>query len=142
MNTAVGAATSLPKAKRPKDRDLTKQELQYAILRIKNKGIKLTISEVAREAGVVPSLIHNTYPDIAEAIRAQIGKSTRKQRDATLAELAKARQVNKDLRGLLSKAETELAKLASINEMLRDEVTQLKAVASGKVVVLPRGKTL
>ena len=99
MSTAVGAATSSPKAKRSRDRDQTKQELQYAILRVKNKGLKLSISAVAREAGVVPGLIHNTYPDIAEAIRAKIGRTTRQQRDVTAAELAKARETIKDLRG-------------------------------------------
>lgn len=47
-------------AARPRDRERTRQELQYAMLRVKNKGQKMSISAVAREAGVNASLLHNT----------------------------------------------------------------------------------
>ncbi|MCF3159777.1 TetR family transcriptional regulator, partial [Pseudomonas juntendi] len=42
---------------------------------------KLSITSVARAAGVTPGLIHNTYPSIAERIRNIVGKSVRAQRD-------------------------------------------------------------
>lgn len=35
---------------------------------------KISISAVARKAGVTPALIHNTYPDVAERIRAVSGR--------------------------------------------------------------------
>ncbi len=53
---------------RPRNRERTREELQLAILRIRDKGLKLSISAVASEAGVTAGLIHNTYPDIAEKI--------------------------------------------------------------------------
>jgi len=120
-----------------RNREKTKGELQLAVLRVKNKGLKLSIAAVAAEAGVSPSLIHNTYPDLAEDIRAQIGRSTRKQRDAKAAELAEARAALKDARDQLRIAQGDIAKLASINETLTDEVTSLRAQLAGKVVVMP-----
>ena len=123
-------------AGRRRSREKTRDELQFAISRIKNKGTKLSISAVASEAGVTPALIHNTYPDIAEAIRAQVGRATRDQRDAKAAELGKARAELKNLRAQLQAALADISKLASINETLRDEATILKATSSGKVIVL------
>lgn len=43
---------------------------------------KISIASVARAAGVTPSLIHNTYPAVAERIRIIMGKSVRIQRDS------------------------------------------------------------
>jgi AcrR family transcriptional regulator len=125
---------------RPRNRDKTKEELQFAVLRVKNKGLKMSISAVAAEAGVSPSLIHNTYPDLAEDIRALIGRSTRQQRDTKAAELAEARAELKELREQLKAAQSDIATLASINETLRDEVTSLQAQVAGKVFVMPNRK--
>jgi len=118
-------------------REKTRDELRFAILRVKNKGLKLSISAVATEAGVTPALLHNTYPDIAEEIRAQIGRATRQQRDAKAVELGKAREQLRSLRALLEEALADIAKLASINETLRDEVATLKVKGGGRVLVLP-----
>lgn len=130
---AVPTAT-LP---RPRSREKTREALQLAMLRVKNKGLKLTISAVAVEAGVSAGLIHNTYPDIAEEIREKIGRATRQQRDAKAADLKEAKAKLKALREELDIVMTDVARLASINETLRQEVTTLRAAASGKVVVLP-----
>jgi uncharacterized coiled-coil DUF342 family protein len=92
---------------------------------------------VATEAGVSAGLIHNTYPDIAEEIRAQVGRGTRQQRDAKAAEIKKVRAQLKILRAERDAALADVAKLASINETLRREVATLQAAASGKIVVLP-----
>ena len=133
-----GAHMSQTAAKiRQRSRDGTAEKLQFAMLRVKNKGKKLTISAVASEAGVTPSLIHNTYPDIAEAIRNQVGKGTRQQRDDKIAELSKARERMKVLRSELEAALNDIQRLASSNETLRQEVDKLRSVASGKVVDLP-----
>lgn len=122
--------------RRPRDREKTKMELQLAVLRVKNKGLKMSIVAVAAEAGVTPSLIHNTYPDVAEDIRAQMGRAIRQQRNATAAELAEARAALRSLREELREAKGDIAKLASINETLNDEVTSLRAQVAGKVVVM------
>jgi AcrR family transcriptional regulator len=122
---------------RQRNREKTRDELQYAILRIKNRGKKLSISAVAAEAGVTPGLIHNTYPDIAESIRAEVGKGTRKQRDDKIAELAETRERMKVLRAELETAMADIRRLASINETLRQEVSTLRSVETGNVVLLP-----
>ena len=51
---------------------------------------KISISAVARKAGVTPALIHNTYPDVAERIRAVSGRdasASRGKEDALLKSL-------------------------------------------------------
>jgi AcrR family transcriptional regulator len=122
---------------RPRSREKTREELRLAMLCVKNKGLKLSISAVAAEAGVSAGLIHNTYPDIAENIREKIGRAARQQRDAKVADLKEAREKLKALREDLGAAMADVARLASINETLRQEVATLQAAASGKVVVLP-----
>lgn len=129
--------TTVPRVTRRRDREQTKSELQLAILRLKSKGMKMSIAAVASEAGVTPSLIHNTYPDLAEEIRAQMGRATRQQRDAKAAELTGARSALKRVREELEEARKDIAKLASINETLSDEVTSLRAQVAGKVVAMP-----
>lgn len=123
---------------RHRNREKTRDVLQFAMLRVKNKGNKLSISAVALEAGVTPGLIHNTYPDIAEAIRAQVGKATRQQRDDKIAELSRERERNKELRAELNAALKDIQRLASTNETLRQEVAILRSAASvdGRVVRL------
>lgn len=101
------------------------------MLRVKDKGLKLSISAVATEAGVSAGLIHNTYPDIAEEIRAQVGRSTRQQRDAKAAEVKEVRGRLKNLRTERDAALADVARLASINETLRQEIAMLRAAASG-----------
>lgn len=128
------SARDAPPAPKSRDRERTQRELQLAMLRVKNKGLKLSIAAVASEAGVTPSLIHNTYPDFAEEIRAQLGRATRKQRDAKAADLADARSELKRLRVELNDARRDIAKLASINETLTDEVASLRAQVAGKVI--------
>jgi AcrR family transcriptional regulator len=140
MSTRAGTApdeAQTGSAPRRRSRAETREELQLAILRVKNKGLKLSISAVATEAGVTAGLVHNTYPDIAEEIRAQVGRSTRQQRDAKVAEVKRVREQLKILRAERDTALVDVARLASINETLRQEVATLQAVASGKTVALP-----
>lgn len=111
------------------------------MLRIKNKGLRMSIAAVAAEAGVTPALIHNTYPDTAEAIRAQLGRTTRLQRDAKADELVKARAALREVRNQLDQVLGDLVKLASINATLSEELTRLTAQNGGKVVVLPPRKS-
>lgn len=112
-------------------------ELQLAILRVKNKGLRLSISAVAAEAGVSAGLIHNTYPDIAEEIRALMGRKIRQQRDDMAKELAEAKQRMRELREDLDTALKDLAKTVSINETLRAELATLRAIAAPNVYPMP-----
>lgn len=97
---------------------------------------KLTISSVARAAGVTPGLIHNTYPAVAERIRGLVGKSVRAQRDSKHQALMKEKELNKALRADNSQLLEEIARLASVNQRLLLELAQLKGVAKGKIVEL------
>lgn len=139
----AGAAPGKPKtesAPRRRNREHTKKELELAILRVKNSGMKLGISAVAIEAGVTAGLIHNTYPDIAEKIRTATGRGIRQQRDAMAAKLKAVRVQLRTLRKERNAALGEGDRLASINETLRQENATLRAAASGKIFVLaPQG---
>lgn len=125
---------------RRRDKGKTKTELQLAILRVKKNGLKMSIAAVAAEAGVNPSLIHNTYPDLAEKIRALVGRATRQQRDNKATELADALETLRGLRKELQDAKQDIEKLASISESLRDEIGLLRAQVADKVRVMPHRK--
>ena len=133
------ASTKAPsKASRRRNGPKTKEDLQYAILRLQNRGLKISISAVAREVGVAAPLIHNTYPDIAEEIRRIAGRATREQRDEKQSALVAERVANKALREAIVTLKQDVDKLASINMTLTAQIGVLKAVASGKVVQIPR----
>lgn len=116
-----------------KPADKREKEFRVAILRIqrgravRTQSKKLSISAVAEEVGVSASLIHNHYPEIAEAIRAEQGRDSRAQRDAKQTELqaerAKARALRKEIAGL----QLDVRTLASINEVLAAENASLRA---------------
>lgn len=98
---------------------------------------KLSITSVARAAGVTPGLIHNTYPSIAERIRNIVGKSVRAQRDSKHQALMSEKEKNRVLHAENDQLLAEVARLASVNQRLIFEMIQLKAVANGKVTALP-----
>ncbi len=133
----MGRQMSDPKAR---SRKKTVDQIQQAIARVQAGPGKVSISGVAKLAGVTPSLIHNTYPDLAEKIRGLMGKASRTQRDAKHDALVREREVNRALRQELVEARTDLAKLASVNQMLLHEVALLKGAATGKVVSIIRSK--
>jgi len=116
-----------PKAR---SRKKTVDEIQQAIAQVQAGQGKVSISAVAKLAGVTPALIHNTYPDLAEKIRGLVGKATRTQRDAKHDALLREREINRALR-------QELA----VNQVLLNEVALLKGMATGKVVSIlqPKG---
>lgn len=119
--------------------DVRAKQLRLAIVRIergraKTGAHKLSISAVAREAGVTPALIHNHYPAVAETIRTKLGASSREQRDAKHRELKKAQDANKTLREEVATLRHRISTLASINETLLLENQALRAVAEGGTV--------
>lgn len=119
-----------------------KKDLTLAIARIQRgrahtKATKLSIAAVAREAGVSTSLIHNQYPSIAETIRVAQGRSSRAQRDAKHNDLIAALEKNKELRAEVDELRRQVAKLASINEVLLSENRVMEAkVMAGNVAEL------
>ncbi|NUU36580.1 TetR family transcriptional regulator [Pseudomonas sp. C2B4] len=96
---------------------------------------KISIASVARAAGVTPGLIHNTYPAVAERIRTLMGKSVRAQRDSKHQALMVEKEKNRALRAENEQLLEELARLASVNQVLILEMAHLKGVVDGKVVV-------
>lgn len=114
--------------------DSRAKQLQLAIFRIergraKTGEQKLSISAVAREAGVSAALIHNHYPEIAETIRIKLGASSRAQRDVKHQELKAAQERNRALMNELNDLRHRMAKLTSINETLLLENQALRAIA-------------
>jgi hypothetical protein len=123
-----------------KTAEVRAKEIRLAITRIK-KGrsifnqLKLSISAVAREAGVSAALIHNCHPEIAEQIRESQGRSSRAQRDAKQLELKTERERARQLRLEIALLRTKIALLASINETLLDENKALKSQLSDPKVL-------
>jgi AcrR family transcriptional regulator len=131
-----------------KSAEAREKDLRLALYRIQ-KGrahtgeTKVTIAAVAREAGISTALIHNHYPKIAEAVREAQGRSSRAARDVKHQDLIAERKRSAEHRQVIEELRAKVAALASINEVLLDEIRVLKAKASdSKVVVLPSKKTL
>ncbi|MCU1751307.1 TetR family transcriptional regulator [Pseudomonas sp. 6D_7.1_Bac1] len=116
------------------------KDLRLALYRIQ-KGrahtgeTKVTIAAVAREAGISTSLIHNYYPDIAEAIRETQGRSSRAMRDVKQQDLMAERAKSAGYRQEIEELRAKVANLASVNEVLLDENRVLKAKMSDRNVV-------
>ncbi|WP_339540134.1 TetR family transcriptional regulator [Pseudomonas sp. RA_5y_Pfl1_P24] len=133
MKSKGKAANYKPAVDREKD-------LKLAIYRIEKGGAhtketKLTIAAVAREAGVSTALIHNYYPAIAEAIREKQGRSSRAMRDIKHQNLIAERQKSTGYRQEIDELRAQLARIASINEVLLDENQTLKSKLKAQNVV-------
>lgn len=112
------------------------KELRLAISRIErgksNIGARLlSISSVAKEAGVTPALIHNYYPEVAALIRGKLRKEDLGPRKEYPRSRVVLQEVNKALREELIELRNQKSKLASINEMLLLEIQILKAASDG-----------
>lgn len=125
--------------------DGTRKQLELAFYRIQHGrprvvklGRRLSILAVAQEAGITAAAIHNTYPDLAEQIRAAVGKATRTQRDAKQDELREATASNRELRRELQDLKQRVERLASENARLLAENLTLKVIAvADNVIALP-----
>ncbi|MDU8361084.1 TetR family transcriptional regulator [Pseudomonas syringae group sp. J309-1] len=116
------------------------RDLRLALYRIENGRAKtgetkVTIAAVAREAGISAALIHNHYPSFAEAIREAQGRSSRAQRDVKHQDLRAEQESNRTLRQEIQTLRTKLANLASLNEVMLNEIRVLKAKQSDAKVV-------
>lgn len=130
-----------------KPSDLRKRDLQLALARIQRGRshtgeTKVTIAAVAREAGVSTALIHNHYPQMAEAIREVQGRSSRAQRNVKQKYLIAEREKNRTLRQENQLLRAQITSLASINEVLLNENSALKTKQNEpKLLHLPSGKS-
>lgn len=123
---------STNKAAHYKPADDREKDLRLALYRIQkgrsNSGeTKITISAIAREAGVSTALIHNYYPKVAEAIREAQGRSSRTVRDMKHHDLIDERKRSAAYRNEIEELRAKIASLASLNEMLLEENRVLKA---------------
>lgn len=117
-------------------RSATHKALLDAIDRVgRSEGVP-SIAAVAREAGVSASLVHNSYPDVAAAIRALRGREKRDDTAQLRAALVKERAMARRLRDENSTLLADLRALASVNEMLRQELAFRKAAGAANVVEL------
>jgi len=124
------ADTAEPRPSR--NREQTAAALQTAISRLQGQGRRPTISAVAGEAGVSSALIHNRYPEIAQALRALYDPKEKATRHDSALEAE--RQKGQSLRAELDELRHQVRALASVNEALRRELLLQTAVAGGKVV--------
>ena len=120
-----------------KTSDSRERDLRLALARIQRGRAhtgesKVTIAAVAREAGVSTALIHNHYPNVAEAVREAQGRSSRAQRDVKHQDLIAERGKNKLLRQELEELRLKTADLASINEVMMAELRALKGAVTSK----------
>lgn len=123
--------------------EVRERELRLALSRIqrgrsRTKAKRLSIAAVAREAGVTAALIHNHYPEMAVAIREAMGNGERASREAKNQNLKALRVRTKELNDEVKALRTDVARLASINEVLMAKNTSLEAKvgATGSVVLL------
>lgn len=116
-----------------RSRSKTLDALDKVINKFVENNEKISITSIARAAGVTPSLIHNTYPAVAEKIRILMGKSVRSQRDSKTQALMIEKEKNRALRTENEQLLEELARIASVNQLLLLEIAELKATCSGKM---------
>ncbi len=133
MKSKDKAANYKPAEDREKDLKLAIYRLQKG--RAHTKETKVTIAAVAREAGVSTALIHNHYPAVAEAIREIQGRSSRAMRDVKHQDLIIERQKSAGYRQENEELKAKLASIASINEVLLEENSMLKAKLKDRSVV-------
>lgn len=119
----------------------TANEIRRAIQRIERRRPKrigkdqcrMNISTVAREAAISAASIHNTYPDIADAIRAKGGRGGRG--DAARLEHKQLAELLRIARERLKAAEKDVRRIASENARLVTENAVLRAKIGTRNVI-------
>jgi AcrR family transcriptional regulator len=125
---------------REKDLNLALSRIQHG--RAKTGESKVSIAAVAREAGVSAALIHNHYPEVAEAIRKSQNRSSRAVRDMKHDDLINERKKSVAYRQQIVELREKVARLASINEVLSDENNILREkLVDRRVVALANHKS-
>ena len=123
------------------------KDLRLAFLRIKRGrsttgGDTLSIASVAREAGVSPALIYNHYPAIADAIRLELARHSSKRRNRVHEKLKNERERGRVLRAEITALRTQVARLATLNEVLRVENESLREKRADTVTRLSSSRAI
>ena len=126
-----------------RDKRRTREELRQAILhverrrpkRIRPENCRMTISAVAREAGMSAASIHNMNPDLAETIRTKAQPRGRSRLNTEDLERAKLLNQLRNARERLKIAEQDLVRIASENARLVTENYLLKARLSSRNIL-------
>lgn len=133
---------SMPAGSKSLARQQTTERLELAMHNLSVSGSKLSITAVAKAAKVTPALIHNSYPNIAERIRAAAGTDAKMRLSKKDDALKKEKEQCRMLRALVEQQRLEIAKLSSHNQALVIELSLHKGVSAGKVVSILKGKDL
>ena len=97
---------------------------------------KLSIAAVAEEVGISPSTIHTRYPEMANIIRAKMGRGSRAQTDLRTSVLRIEQEKTSALRKRVRELEGLLASLASNYAVALTELEKTKLIqASGNKVL-------
>jgi AcrR family transcriptional regulator len=113
-----------------------REKIEKSIELMQQAGSHMTISSVAREAGISNASIHNRYPELAERIRELSGREIQldanvqldKRRGRIKEEKTKQVALREDLerlKGLLRKTNSVNAALQLENELLRAQLEEM-----------------
>jgi len=110
----------------------TRELIENAITAMQEAGCSMTISGVAKEAGVSNSTIHNRYPDLAAKIRELISKEAARDGKSSLPKqiIGRAKTSKEKMQALkdeLAHIKKMLADTNSVNASLDQENQSLKA---------------
>lgn len=117
-------------------REETEARLRGILAHAISAGEKVSITAVARAAGVTPSLVHTKYPAVAAAIRAHMGVTKRDEVESLRSRLLDHDEANRQLRAEVAQLRGDYAAVASVNASLKHEIAVLKASLEGKVSVI------
>ena len=110
----------------------TRQKLLLVIEGMEKAGSLMTISGVAKEAGISNASIHNQYPDLADRIRQSAGVVKEKDAKIKLTKWLSTTKEEKTKRASLCKelegAKALLQKTDSVNAALQLENGRLKTL--------------
>lgn len=118
--SVVGRTNTIKKVR---DRVRTTICLTDAITALAEEKFPISVVAVAARADVTPSLIHNTYPEIAKRIRELRGRSRPRLESRDLVDHFKAE--NERLRKSLKSAEDDLKAIASENATLIERLKEV-----------------
>jgi chromosome segregation ATPase len=121
----------------------TRAALLEAIARLRrgnpqrvDRGTRITVSSVAREAGVHRTMLHNHHADIVTQIRGLKNDGTEQQPCPQYSALAEARRQHKALRATIKQLQEDKEQLAQHNYALRRENEGLKSQLTRKSQML------
>jgi AcrR family transcriptional regulator len=141
MNLPRENATAPRKRKRISHEE-TRAALLEAIARLRSgnprvdRGTGITVSSVAREAGVHRTTIHNHHADIVAQIHGLQGDGGEQQPRAQYLALAEGKRQHKAHRAIVEQLQEDKERLAQHNYALRRENEELKSELTRKSQML------